>query len=108
VKVDLLSRAKAMVFPIDWAEPFGLVMIEAMACGTPVVTCPAGAAVEVVVDGVTGYLRESIDDLVEAVETVDRCDPKVCRQHVADHFAADQMVDAYEQLLREVATSSRA
>ena len=106
VKVDLLSRAHAMVFPIDWAEPFGLVMIESMACGTPVVSCPAGAAVEVVVDGRTGYLRESIDDLVEAVHMVDRCDPVECRQHVADHFTADRMVGAYEQLLSEVVRSA--
>ena len=66
-KVDLLGRARAMVFPIQWPEPFGLVMAEAMACGTPVVACPAGAAVELVENGVTGYLRDSIDDLVAAV-----------------------------------------
>ena len=66
-KADLLGRARAMVFPIRWPEPFGLVMVEAMACGTPVVACPAGAAVELVEDGVTGFRRESIDDLVDAV-----------------------------------------
>ena len=66
-KVDLLARARAMIFPIQWPEPFGLVMAEAMACGTPVVACPAGAAVELVENGVTGYLRDSIDDLVDAV-----------------------------------------
>jgi glycosyltransferase involved in cell wall biosynthesis len=106
IKVDLLGRARAMVFPIDWPEPFGLVMVEAMACGTPVVTCPAGAAVEVVVDGVTGYLRESIDDLVDAVHAVDRCDPHACREHVAENFSADRMVDAYERLLGDVARSA--
>ena len=78
-KVDLLGRARAMVFPIQWPEPFGLVMVEAMACGTPVVACPAGAAVELVDEGVTGYLRESIDGLVQAVGEVGRCSPIVCR-----------------------------
>ena len=66
-KVDLLARAHAMVFPIQWPEPFGLVMAEAMACGTPVVACPAGAAVELVEDGVTGYLRDSVEELTQAV-----------------------------------------
>jgi len=106
VKVDLLARARAMVFPIDWAEPFGLVMVEAMACGTPVVACPAGAAVEIVADGETGYLRESIDELVEAVKMVDRCDPVACRARVAENFSADRMVDAYERLFEELVKSS--
>ena len=102
VKVDLLGRARAMIFPIDWPEPFGLVMIESMACGTPVITCPAGAAGEVVVDGVTGYLRETLDELVEAVAMVDRCDPAACRQRVEQSFTADAMVDAYDRLLSDV------
>ena len=66
-KVDLLGRACAMVFPIRWPEPFGLVMVEAMACGTPVVTTNWGAAPELVDDGVTGFRRDGEDDLVEAV-----------------------------------------
>ena len=78
-KTDLLGRARAMVFPIQWPEPFGLVMVEAMACGTPVVACPAGAAIELVEEGVTGYLRDSIDELVEAVGRVDACSPAACR-----------------------------
>ena len=78
-KADLLSRARAMVFPIQWPEPFGLVMVEAMACGTPVVACPAGAAVELVENGVTGFLRDSIDDLVAAVADVGECSPADCR-----------------------------
>jgi glycosyltransferase involved in cell wall biosynthesis len=106
VKVDLLGRAKAMVFPIDWPEPFGLVMIESMACGTPVITCPAGAASEVVVDGVTGYLRETLDELVDAVGVIDACEPAACRQRVEDFFSADAMVAAYDRLLSEVAPAA--
>lgn len=105
VKVDLLGRARAMVFPIDWPEPFGLVMIESMACGTPVITCPAGAASEVVIDGVTGYLRETLDELVEAVGAIEACEPEACRQRVEEFFTADAMVDAYDRLLSEVAAA---
>lgn len=101
-KVDLLGRARAMVFPIQWPEPFGLVMVESMACGTPVVACPAGAAVELVDEGVTGYLRESIDGLVQAVAEVGRCSPVVCRERVSHNFSADAMVAAYERLYETV------
>jgi glycosyltransferase involved in cell wall biosynthesis len=98
-KADLLGRARAMVFPIDWPEPFGLVMVEAMACGTPVLTCPAGAAIEIVVDGVTGFLRESIDDLANAVGRVGECSPRACRARVMEMFSGDAMVAGYEQIL---------
>src|SRR4051812_26184483 len=101
-KVDLLGRARAMVFPIQWPEPFGLVMVEAMACGTPVVACPAGAAVELVEEGVTGYLRQSIDELVATVAEVGRCSPKACRERVAHNFSADAMVAAYERVYESV------
>jgi len=101
-KTDLLSRARAMVFPIQWPEPFGLVMVEAMACGTPVVACPAGAAVELVEEGVTGFLRDSIDDLAGAVGEVDRCSPTACRERVSRHFSADAMVTGYEKILSDL------
>jgi glycosyltransferase involved in cell wall biosynthesis len=101
-KSDLLSRARAMVFPIQWPEPFGLVMVEAMACGTPVVACPAGAAVELVENGVTGYLRDSIDDLVEAVADIGKCSPIECRRRVEASFSATAMVEGYEQLFESI------
>ena len=103
VKADLLGRARALVFPIRWSEPFGLVMVEAMACGTPVVACPFGAAVELVEPGVTGYLHESVDELAEAVGGVDRCSPEACRERVARHFSAAQMVAGYERVFAGVA-----
>jgi glycosyltransferase involved in cell wall biosynthesis len=101
-KVDLLSRAKAMIFPIQWPEPFGLVMVEAMACGTPVVACPAGAAVELVEDGATGFLRDSVDDLVEAVARVDDCPPAACRDRVEQCFSAEVMVRGYERVFERI------
>ena len=97
-KADLLGRARAMVFPIQWPEPFGLVMAEAMACGTPVVACPAGAAVELVENGVTGYLRDSIDDLVDAVASIGNCSPAACRERVATMFSAESMLAGYERI----------
>jgi glycosyltransferase involved in cell wall biosynthesis len=102
VKTDLLSRARAMIFPIQWPEPFGLVIVEAMACGTPVVTCPIGAAVELVEEGVTGFLRESIDDLTEAVGRASECSPGWCRERVARLFSSETMVNRYEQVFHQV------
>jgi glycosyltransferase involved in cell wall biosynthesis len=73
-----------------------------MACGTPVVACPNGAAVELVDEGVTGYLRESIDGLVQAVAGVGRCSPVACRERVSHNFSAEAMVTAYERLYETV------
>jgi glycosyltransferase involved in cell wall biosynthesis len=80
-------------------------MVEAMACGTPVVACPFGAAVELVEPGVTGFLHESVEELAEAVGRVDQCSPEACRERVARHFSAAQMVAGYEQVFREVVTA---
>jgi glycosyltransferase involved in cell wall biosynthesis len=102
LKVELLGRARAMVFPIQWPEPFGLVMIEAMACGTPVLACPVGAAVEIVEDGVTGFLRTSIEELVEAVDEAATCSPLACRERVAARYSAEVMVDGYERVFESV------
>ena len=101
-KTELLGRACAMVFPIRWPEPFGLVMTEAMACGTPVVTTNWGAAPEIVDDGVTGFRRDTEDDLVEAVGKVGGLDPAACRRRVEDLFSGDAMVRGYEAVYRAV------
>jgi glycosyltransferase involved in cell wall biosynthesis len=98
-KFDLLRGAAALVFPISWPEPFGMVMIEAMACGTPVLATPYGSVREVVRDGVTGVVRPGIDDLVAAVGALDRIDREACRTHVAERFSADAMADAYERAM---------
>ena len=103
VKVDLLGRAKAMVFPIRWPEPFGLVMVEAMACGTPVVTTNWGAAPELVDDGITGFRRDGDDDLVDALAHVGDIDPAACRKWVEERFSAEAMVRSYENVYKTVA-----
>ncbi len=102
-KKDLLARARCLVFPIQWNEPFGIVMVEAMACGTPVVALRGGSVPEVVEDGVTGFICDQIEELPWAIVKVDELEPKLCRQRVADHFDVANMVDGYEAIYRSVA-----
>ncbi|MGH2674315.1 MAG: glycosyltransferase family 4 protein [Actinomycetota bacterium] len=107
-KVDLLGRARAVLFPIDWDEPFGLVMIEAMACGTPVIATPRGAVPEVVVDGETGFIvpvEDYADAAAEAIKRAADLDPRSLRRHVEERFSADSMVAAYEGLYQRVLTA---
>lgn len=105
VKTDLLGRASAMVFPIRWREPFGLVMVEAMACGTPVLTAPLGAAPELVTDGETGFLRQGIDEMLEALDHLDEIDPKACRKRVEERFSAEVMVSRYLEIFERVSAT---
>lgn len=104
-KHDFLARARALLFPIDWSEPFGLVMIEAMACGTPVIAYNHGSVPEVLTPGVSGYIVESIDEAVEAVQNLDRIDRGLCRAAFEARFTAERMatdyVALYERLLAE-------
>ncbi|MDQ4097911.1 MAG: glycosyltransferase family 4 protein [Actinomycetota bacterium] len=102
LKVDLLGRARATLFPIQWPEPFGLVMIESMACGTPVLAMARGAAPEIVLDGQTGFLVDTVDDMVAAVDRIDEISPNACRDHVSEHFSADAMVEKTERILEKV------
>ena len=100
---DLLARAHCLVFPIQWNEPFGIVMVEAMACGTPVVALRRGSVPEVVVDGVTGFVRDGLDELAEAVNRTAELDPEACRRHVAERFDVPVMVSGYEAVYRRLA-----
>ncbi|MER5267534.1 glycosyltransferase family 4 protein [Actinosynnema sp. NPDC002837] len=99
-KRNLLSAARCLLFPIRWEEPFGMVMIEAMACGTPVVALRAGAVPEVVVDGVTGLVRDDPEELVAALRDVRDLDPAACRAHVAARFDVDGLGAGYEAAYR--------
>jgi glycosyltransferase involved in cell wall biosynthesis len=107
-KVELLTRARALLFPIDWPEPFGLVMIEAMACGTPVVTRPCGAVPEIIDHERTGLVASSVDELVDAVKRVDRLDRRECRREVEERFSASRMASDYERVYRRLVETSRA
>jgi len=99
-KKDLLARAESLVFPIQWDEPFGIVMVEAMACGTPVVALRAGSVPEVVVDGVTGWIRDTPEELPAAIERAGEIDPRACRARVAEQFDVATMVGGYEAIFR--------
>jgi glycosyltransferase involved in cell wall biosynthesis len=96
-KRDLLSRARCLLFPVQWEEPFGMVMIEAMACGTPVVALRCGAVPEVVQHGVTGLICDSPDELPQALAEATRIDPAACRKHVAEEFSARELARGYER-----------
>jgi glycosyltransferase involved in cell wall biosynthesis len=97
-KDEFLRNAAALVFPVRWPEPFGLVMVEALACGTPVVALRAGSVPEVIRDGATGFIRDTEDDLVAAVGRVSEIDRATCRREAECRFSASAMADAYEQL----------
>ncbi len=100
-KNELLGGALALLFPIDWPEPFGLAMIEAMACGTPVIAYSRGAVPEVITEGVSGFIVTSIDEAVEAVDRIDRIDRVDCRACFEQRFTAEHMLDGYLDLYRQ-------
>ena len=97
-----LGHARAMLHLIGFEEPFGLSVIEAMACGTPVIAYHKGSMPELIVDGVTGFLVESFDEAVAAIGRIDQIDRAACRAHVAEHFTVDRMADRYLDLYRQL------
>ena len=106
-KQQLLGNAAALLFPVDWPEPFGLVMIEAMACGTPVIAWPNGAVPEVLEEGVTGFLVDSVEKAAEAtgrIETIDRQRVRACFER---RFSAEAMSKNYVRLYSEISGLAR-
>jgi glycosyltransferase involved in cell wall biosynthesis len=103
-KNEFLGHAAALLFPIDWPEPFGLVMIEALACGTPVIAFPGGSVEEVVEPGETGFIVSSVDAAVDAVHRIERIDRFRCREAFERRFTAERMAEDYEAIYREVAS----
>ncbi|MEU6830096.1 glycosyltransferase family 4 protein [Nocardia beijingensis] len=106
-KRKLLANARCLLFPIRWEEPFGMVMIESMVCGTPVVALRGGAVSEVIVDGVTGRICEDPAELPSAIEEVGSMDPYACRAHVQAKFGSDTLGFGYEQVYRRVLRSKQ-
>jgi glycosyltransferase involved in cell wall biosynthesis len=103
-KASLLAGADALLFPIVWPEPFGLVMIEAMACGTPVVAYRNGAVAEVVVDGKTGFIvdeAQGVGGLVVAAQRIGEIDRADCRKYVEEHFTVEKMIDSLDTALQK-------
>lgn len=101
-KNALLGGARAMLVPIQWDEPFGIVFAESLACGAPVVSCPRGALPEIVRPGIDGFLISSIEEGCDAVERVGALDRAECRRRALDHFSADAVVKRYVDLYSKV------
>lgn len=98
----LMKRAKCTLFTGHWEEPFGLVMLESMACGTPVIAIKRGAAPEVIIEGKTGFLVETEDAMVEAVKRVNEVKPEDCRNHVEADFSREKMANNYLKVYQKI------
>jgi len=103
-KISLLSRARGFLNPIEWEEPFGMVMIESMALGCPVISFARGAAPEIIVSGKTGFLVHDLDEMVACIPRIDEIDRDMTRRYVEEHFSAHvmagQYIEIYEKLVR--------
>jgi glycosyltransferase involved in cell wall biosynthesis len=102
-KAELLGGARALVYPIQEGEPFGLVLIEAMACGTPVATLNKGAVPEIVINGLSGYVAETLDEMVERLPEVMALPRELVRGYAEAHFSVEAMADGYEELFYRLA-----
>lgn len=107
-KVALLGQAKGVLFPITWEEPFGLVMIEAMGCGTPVIAFRRGSVPEVVAEGETGWIVDDLAGMVDAIGRLAWLSPWRCREHVERHFSLKRMLDDYDALYRRLGCVAEA
>jgi glycosyltransferase involved in cell wall biosynthesis len=105
-KARLLARARAMVFPIQWEEPFGLAMVESMVSGTPVLAMARGAASELVEPGITGFLAENLDGLVEAYGRLGEIDLELCAKRATERFGPGQMADGYQSVYERAIQAS--
>jgi glycosyltransferase involved in cell wall biosynthesis len=107
-KCDFLSAAAALLFPIAWPEPFGLVMPEALACGTPVIALSNGSVPEVIEDGLTGFVRDDEDGMVAAVARLHEIDRAACRAEAERRFSPSVMADGYERVYEELIGAQRS
>lgn len=103
-KKSLLSRACCLLFPVRWEEPFGLVLVEALACGTPVVALRAGSVPEILADGTTGIICDDPSELPKAIAAAERLRPADCRADARRRFGVDRMAAAYENVYSRVAS----
>ncbi|GLV60250.1 glycosyl transferase [Dictyobacter sp. S3.2.2.5] len=104
-KIDLLSRARVFLNPIEWEEPFGMVMIEAMSVGCPVISFARGAAPEVVAHGKSGYLVDNLQEMRRAIDQIDQLDRAMVREHVEENFSARVMVEKYVRIYQHIRTA---
>lgn len=104
---SVYKNAKAFVFPLKWEEPFGLMMIEAMACGTPAVAFDRGPVREIIKDKKTGFIVKNISQMVKAIKKIDLIDRRECRKHVEKNFTIEKMVDGYEEVFYKVLSQKK-
>jgi glycosyltransferase involved in cell wall biosynthesis len=107
-KNRLMGNAVATLFPITWREPFGLVMVESMVSGTPVIAMALGSAPEVIAHGKTGFLCQTVEDCIAALDRIPEIDRHACRDHVVQNFSATQMVDGYEAVYEKLVAAKFA
>jgi len=101
-KLDLLAGASCLLNPLSWPEPFGMVMIEALACGTPVLATPCGSVPELITDGVTGFVRATESEMADTVLRVAELDRSRCRKEAAERFSTERMVADHIALYEQV------
>jgi len=101
-KFRLLRKAKAFLNPINWNEPFGLTVIEAMSAGVPVVAFDRGSMKEIILDGKTGFIVKTVKEMVRAIGKVDTLNRKLIRKYALSHFSSESMTDAYEKVYESV------
>ncbi|MBW8758176.1 MAG: glycosyltransferase family 4 protein [Burkholderiales bacterium] len=106
-KDEFIGNARALLFPIDWPEPFGLVMIEALACGTPVIAWRCGSVPEVLDQGVSGWIVNDLDEAIAAARSIDRIDRSGCRQAFERRFTARRMAEQYVSVYRALSAAGR-
>ncbi|TNF55650.1 glycosyltransferase family 4 protein, partial [bacterium] len=106
-KKQWYRHARATLFPIQWGEPFGLVLVESMACGTPAIAFNKGAVPEIMVDGKTGFVVDSLDAMIEAVSRIDSIDPGECRRHVQTHFSITSTALKYSNVYHKIIDSNK-
>jgi glycosyltransferase involved in cell wall biosynthesis len=107
MKRELYAKASCLLFPVRWPEPFGMVMVEAMACGTPVVALRAGSVSEVIADGRSGIICDKPDELPNGIDKAVQLTATDCRDHVARHFDLGQMAQGYERVYRQLSDDRR-
>ncbi len=105
-KEAVIGHARALLFPIDWPEPFGLVMIEAFACGTPVIAFRCGSVPEVMREGTSGFIVRNVDEAVDAVERIGEIDRRACRAYFETRFTADRMAADYLEVYRRISSGA--
>ena len=101
-KDKFLKEATALLVPLQWEEPFGLYMTEAMACGTPVIALKRGSVPEIVIDKKTGFITQNLTEMVQAIKKVKQINRRACRRLVEENFSAEKMVSEYEEVYKKV------